>query len=48
MIARRVAWLGSCVLLCGCANLLPRGDSERLSGFDSFEGAAQAFGARRG
>ena len=43
MIVRRVAWLGSCVLLCGCANLLPRGDSERLSGFDSFDGAAQAF-----
>ena len=43
MIAPRVAWLGSCLLLCGCANLLPRGDSERISGFDSFEGASQAF-----
>ena len=29
-------------MLCGCANLLPRGDSEQPSGFDSFE-AAQAF-----
>lgn len=41
----RIAWLFSCLLLCGCANLLPRGDSEKPSGFDSFEGAAQAFDA---
>lgn len=30
-------------MLGGCANLLPRGDSEQPSGFDSFEAAAQAF-----
>ena len=45
MIASRIAWLGSCLLLCSCANLLPRGDSERPSGFNSFEAAAQAFDA---
>ena len=45
MISFRIAWFSSCLLLCGCANLLPRGDSERPSGFDSFEAAAQAFNA---
>ena len=43
MIACRVVCLGTCLWLCGCANLLPRGDSEQPSGFDSFEAAAQAF-----
>ena len=43
MIARRIGFFGTCLMLCGCANLLPRGDIERPSGFDSFEVAAQAF-----
>ena len=45
MIALRIAWFSSCLLLGGCANLLPRGDSERPSGFDSFEAAAHSFDA---
>ena len=45
MVLFRITWISSCLLLCGCANLLPRGDSERPSGFDSFEAAAQAFDA---
>ena len=43
MIARRIGFFGACPMLCGCASLLPRGDIERPSGFDSFEVAAQAF-----
>ena len=43
MIARRIVCFCTCLLLCSCANLLPRGDSEQPSGFDSFEAAAQAF-----
>ena len=43
MTACRVVCLGAGLLLSGCANLLPRGDSEQPSGFDSFEAAAQAF-----
>ena len=43
MIACRIGLFGTCLTLCGCANLLPRGDIERPSGFDSFEAAAQAF-----
>ena len=39
MIARRIVCFGTCLLLCSCANLLPRGDSEKPSGFDSFEAA---------
>ena len=45
MITVRIAWISSCLLLCSCANVLPRGDSERPSGFDSFEAAARAFDA---
>ena len=45
MIACRIAWLGSCLLLCSCANVLPHGDSELPSGFESFEAAARAFDA---
>ncbi len=41
----RITWISSCLLLCGCANLLPRGDIEKPSGFDSFDAAAQAFDA---
>ena len=43
MISCRILCFGSCLLLGGCANLLPRGDSEQPSGFDSFEAAAHAF-----
>ncbi|MCY7315251.1 MAG: hypothetical protein LH480_06400 [Rubrivivax sp.] len=43
MLVFRVACLGVGLLLSGCAGLLPRGDSEQPSGFDSFEAAAQAF-----
>jgi hypothetical protein len=43
MNSRRIAWLGICLLLGGCANLLPRGSSQVPSGFDSFEAAVQAF-----
>ena len=43
MTACRVVCLGAGLLLSGCANMLPRGDSEQPSGFDSFDAAAQAF-----
>ena len=43
MSACRIACLGISLLLGGCASLLPRGDSEQPSGFDTFEAAAQAF-----
>lgn len=43
MIYRRIVSLGTCFLLGGCASLLPHGDSQQPSGFDSFEAAAQAF-----
>ena len=36
--------IGASVLLSACTTLLPRGDSQQPSGFDSFEAAAQAFG----
>ena len=42
-IARGIVCCGSSILLSGCASLLPRGDSEQPSGFDTFEAAAQAF-----
>ena len=43
MIARGIIFFGTLILLTGCGSLLPRGDSEQPSGFDSFETAAQAF-----
>ena len=43
IIACRIVCFGTGLLLCGCANLLPRGDREQPSGFDSFEAVAQAF-----
>ena len=43
MMACRSLFFGTCILLCGCANLLPRSGIEQPSGFDSFEAAAQAF-----
>ena len=43
MMARGIILFGSLILLNGCGSLLPRGDSEQPSGFDTFETAAQAF-----
>ena len=43
LIARSIVFVGSFMLLTGCGSLLPRGDSEQPSGFDTFEAAAQAF-----
>ena len=43
MIAHRLICFAASLLLGGCANLLPRGDSQQPSGFDSFEAAAHAF-----
>lgn len=42
-IARSIVFVGSFMLLTGCGSLLPRGNSEQPSGFDTFEAAAQAF-----
>ena len=42
-VARGTVCWGCFILLSGCASLLPRGDSEQPSGFDTFEAAAQAF-----
>ena len=43
MIIQRIVFITASLLLGGCANLLPRGNTEQPSGFDSFEAAAQAF-----
>jgi len=43
LIARSIVFVGSFMLLAGCGSLLPRGNSEQPSGFDTFEAAAQAF-----
>ena len=43
IIARGIVFFSSFTLLSGCGSLLPRGDSEQPSGFETFEAAAQAF-----
>jgi len=43
MIVKRARCLIACLFLTGCAHLLPRGDSEGPSQFESFEAAAAAF-----
>ncbi len=43
MSIQRIVLCVASLLLGGCANLLPRGQTQQPSGFDSFESAAQAF-----
>jgi hypothetical protein len=43
MMCKRATHLAACLLLSGCAQLLPRAHSEGPSGFDSFDSAAAAF-----
>jgi len=43
MVFKRVSYLVVCLLLTGCAQMLPHGNSEGPSQFDSFEAAAAAF-----
>ena len=43
MIIQRIVFITASLLLGGCANLLPRGNTQQPSGFDSFEAAAHAF-----
>ena len=39
----RTVVVGACLALAGCGHLLPRGSTEKVSRFDSFEAAKQAL-----
>jgi len=43
MIIKSARCLVACLLLAGCSHLLPRGNTEEPSQFESFEAAAAAF-----